>query len=141
MNDNKVGVDAISPSARPSIPDEIVELVEKRRDQMIKGVWDPFFAHEFVSNGTGLALENLPIPPAGTVVKPADEMPSDEWLLSEKVANSTGNGAVLGGRRHFWLEICSQTFARVRIKRHEAPVLEGRTPKGGSLMPTSRSYP
>jgi simple sugar transport system substrate-binding protein len=83
MNDNKVGVDAISPAARPLIPDEIVELVEKRRDQMIKGVWDPFFAHAFVSNGTGLELEGLPIPSAGTVVKPADEMMSDEWLLSE----------------------------------------------------------
>jgi simple sugar transport system substrate-binding protein len=83
MNDNKVGVDAISPKARPLIPDEIVELVEKRRDQMIKGVWDPFFAHEFVSNGTGLALEGLPIPTAGTVVKQAGEMLSDEWLLAE----------------------------------------------------------
>ena len=83
MNDNKVGVDAISPSARPLIPDEIIELVEKRRDQMIKGVWDPFFEHEFVSNGTGLALENLPIPAAGTVVKQAGEMQSDEWLLSK----------------------------------------------------------
>jgi simple sugar transport system substrate-binding protein len=83
MNDNKVGIDAISPAARPLIPDEIVELVEKRRDQMIKGVWDPFFAHAFVSNGTGLELEGLPIPSAGTVVKPADEMMSDEWLLSE----------------------------------------------------------
>jgi len=83
MNDNKVGVDAISPSARPLIPDEIVQLVEQRRDQMIDGVWDPFFEHEFVSNGTGLALENLPIPAAGTVVKPAGEMQSDEWLLSK----------------------------------------------------------
>jgi len=83
MNDNKVGVDAISPKARPLIPDEIVELVEKRRDQMIKGVWDPFFAHEFVSNGTGLELEGLPIPAAGTVVKQANEMQSDEWLLSQ----------------------------------------------------------
>ena len=83
MNDNKVGIDAISPKARPLIPDEIIELVEKRRDQMIKGVWDPFFEFEFVSNGTGLALENLPIPSAGTVVKPAGEMLSDEWLLSE----------------------------------------------------------
>ncbi|MBC8262647.1 MAG: BMP family ABC transporter substrate-binding protein [Anaerolineales bacterium] len=83
MNDNKVGVDAISPKARPLIPDEIVELVEQRRDQMIKGVWDPFFEFEFVSNGTGLALENLPIPAAGTVVKPAGEMPSDAWLLSK----------------------------------------------------------
>ena len=83
MNDNKVGVDAISPKARPLIPDEIVELVEKRRDQMIKGVWDPFFEFEFVSNGTGLALENLPVPAAGTVVKQANEMLSAEWLLSE----------------------------------------------------------
>jgi len=83
MNDNKVGVDAISPKARPLIPDEIIELVEKRRDQMIKGAWDPFFEHEFVSNGTGLELEGLPIPPKGTVVKPAYEMPSDEWLLAK----------------------------------------------------------
>ncbi len=83
MNDGKVGVDAISPKARPLIPDEIVELVEQRRAQMIKGVWDPFFEHEFVSNGTGLALEGLPIPAAGTVVKPAGEMQSDAWLLSE----------------------------------------------------------
>jgi simple sugar transport system substrate-binding protein len=83
MNDNKVGVDAISPKARPLIPDEIIKLVEQRRDQMMKGVWDPFFEHEFVSNGTGLALEGLPIPAKGTVVKQAGEMPSDEWLLSE----------------------------------------------------------
>jgi len=83
MNDNKVGVDAISPKARPLIPDEIIELVEQRRDQMIKGVWDPFFEFEFVSNGTGLVLENLPVPAAGTVVKQAGEMLSDEWLLSE----------------------------------------------------------
>jgi len=83
MNDNKVGIDAISPAALPSIPDEIVKLVEQRRDQMIKGEWDPFAEHEFVSNGTGLELEGLPIPAAGTVVKAAGEMPTDEWLLSQ----------------------------------------------------------
>jgi basic membrane protein A len=83
MNDNKVGVEAISPSARPLIPDEIVELVEKRREQMLNGEWDPFSEHAFVSNGSGFALENLPIPAAGTEVKPAGEMPSDEWLLSQ----------------------------------------------------------
>jgi len=83
MNDNKVGIEAISPKALEQLPDEIVDLVEKRRDQMLKGVWDPFFAREFVSNGTGLALEGLPIPDKGTVVKPADTMMSDEWLLSE----------------------------------------------------------
>ena len=83
MNDNKVGIEAISPAALPSIPDEIVQLVEQRRAQMIDGVWDPFFEHAFVSNGTGLDLEGLPVPEAGTEVKPAGEMPSDEWLLSQ----------------------------------------------------------
>lgn len=83
MNDKKVGVDAISPKARPLIPDAIIQLVQQRREQMIAGTWDPFTEHEFVSNGTGLALENLPIPPKGTVVKKAGEVPSDEWLLAK----------------------------------------------------------
>jgi len=82
MNDNKVGVDAISPAALPLIPDEIVQLVEQRRDQMISGEWDPFTEHAFVSNGTGLDLEGAPVPAAGTEVKPAGEAPTDEWLLS-----------------------------------------------------------
>jgi basic membrane lipoprotein Med (substrate-binding protein (PBP1-ABC) superfamily) len=83
MNDNKTGIEAISPAARPLIPDEIVDLVEQRRDQMIKGEWDPFTEHEFVSNGTGLELEGVPVPAAGTVVKPAGEEPTAEWLLSQ----------------------------------------------------------
>jgi len=83
MNNKKVGVDAISPKALPLIPKEIVDLVAQRRDQMMKGEWDPFTEHEFVSNGTGLALEGLPIPAAGTVVKPAGEAPTAEWLLSK----------------------------------------------------------
>jgi basic membrane lipoprotein Med (substrate-binding protein (PBP1-ABC) superfamily) len=83
MNDNKIGVDAISPAALPLIPDEIVQLVEQRRDQMMKGEWDPFTEHEFVSNGTGLDLEGLPVPATGTVVKQANEMPTAEWLLAE----------------------------------------------------------
>jgi len=82
MNDNKVGIEAISPAALPSIPDEIVQLVEQRREQMINGEWDPFTEHAFVSNGTGLDLEGAPVPPAGTEVKPAGEVPTDEWLLS-----------------------------------------------------------
>ena len=83
MNDGKVGIDAISPKALPLIPAEILQLVEQRRSQMIDGVWDPFFEHAFVSNGTGLELEGLPIPAAGTEVKPAGVMPTDEWLLSK----------------------------------------------------------
>ncbi|HSF82552.1 MAG TPA: BMP family ABC transporter substrate-binding protein [Anaerolineales bacterium] len=83
MNDGKVGIEAISPKALPLIPQEILSLVEQRRSQMIDGVWDPFFEHAFVSNGTGLELEGLPIPAKGTEVKPAGEMPTDEWLLSK----------------------------------------------------------
>jgi basic membrane lipoprotein Med (substrate-binding protein (PBP1-ABC) superfamily) len=82
MNDNKVGIEAISPAALPFIPDEIVELIEQRREQMIDGEWDPFEEHAFISNGTGLDLDGTPVPAAGTEVKPADEMPTAEWLLS-----------------------------------------------------------
>lgn len=82
MNDGKIGVDAISPKALPLIPQEIVDLVKQRRDQMMAAEWDPFTEHEFVSNGTGLDLADTPVPAAGTVVKPAGEVPSDEFLLS-----------------------------------------------------------
>lgn len=83
MNDGKVGVEAISPAALPSIPQEIVDLVQQRRDEMIAGTWDPFTEHAFVSNGTGLELEGASIPAEGTEVKPAGEAPTDEWLLSQ----------------------------------------------------------
>jgi len=81
MNDNKIGIEAISPEALPLIDQEILDLVEERREMMIAGQWDPFTAHELVSNGTGLALEGLPIPERGEVVKPAGEEPTAEWLL------------------------------------------------------------
>ena len=83
MNDNKVGVGAISPAALEFVPQDIVDIVEQRRDEMIAGTWDPFTAHAFVSNGTGLDLEGLPVPAAGTSVKDAGVEPTDEFLLSE----------------------------------------------------------
>lgn len=83
MNNRRVGVDAISPKARPLIAAAILRLVAQRRDQMMKGQWDPFQAHAFVSNGTGLALKDTPIPAKGTVVKKAGEAPSDAWLLGK----------------------------------------------------------
>ena len=81
MNDGKVGVDAISPKAE--VPQEIKDLVAQRREQMMKGEWDPFTAHAFVSNGTGLELEGNPVPEKGKEVKPAGEEPTVEWLLSQ----------------------------------------------------------
>lgn len=81
MNNKLVGVDAISPKAKPLIPASILNLVRQRREQMLKGQWDPFEEHAFVSNGTGLALKGTPIPAKGTVVKKAKTKPTDEWLL------------------------------------------------------------
>ncbi len=83
MNNKLVGVDAISPKAKPLIPASIQKLVAQRRNQMLKGQWDPFFEHAFISNGTGLALKDAPIPAKGTVVKKAKQMPTDEWLLGQ----------------------------------------------------------
>jgi len=45
MNDGKIGIEAISPKALPLIPQEIVDLVKMRREQMMAGEWDPFTAH------------------------------------------------------------------------------------------------
>jgi basic membrane protein A and related proteins len=83
MNNLKVGAEAISPKAKPLIPASIQNLVRQRRDQMMKGTWDPFEEHVFVSNGTGLALEGTPIPAKGTVVKKAKTKPTDAWLLGK----------------------------------------------------------
>jgi basic membrane protein A len=83
MNNHKVGVDAISPKALPLIPQSIIDLVKQRRDQMMKGQWDPFTEHEFVSNGTGLVIGSLQIPATGTVVKQAGVAPTTDWLLSQ----------------------------------------------------------
>ncbi|MDI6769607.1 MAG: BMP family ABC transporter substrate-binding protein [Anaerolineales bacterium] len=83
MNAGKIGIDAISPKALPLIPDVIIQLVKQRREQMMKGEWDPFTEHEFLSNGTGLDMEGLPVPAKGTVVKPAGVVPTIEWLLSQ----------------------------------------------------------
>lgn len=83
MNDGKVGVDAISPKALPLIPQAILDLVKERRELMMKGEWDPFTEFELVSNGTGLELPGLPIPAAGTVVKPAGQQPTIEFLLAQ----------------------------------------------------------
>ncbi|MFB0568774.1 MAG: BMP family ABC transporter substrate-binding protein, partial [Nitrososphaeria archaeon] len=83
QNDKKIGIDAISPKARPLIADWVIELIKVRRQQMMQGAWDPFMEYALVSGGTGLELPDLPMPPKGTVVKPAGVMPSDERLLAE----------------------------------------------------------
>ncbi len=83
QNNNKTGIDAISPKARALIPESMIEHIKMRRDQMLKGVWDPFFEYPLVSSGEGVEMPGLPVPPKGTVVKPAGVMPSDEFLLGQ----------------------------------------------------------
>ncbi|MEN3048063.1 MAG: BMP family ABC transporter substrate-binding protein [Candidatus Caldarchaeales archaeon] len=84
QNDMKVGLEAISPKARPLIPERVLKLIELRRAQMMSGAWDPFYENELVSSGEGIEIPqlNLKVPPKGTVVKPAKEMPTDEFLLA-----------------------------------------------------------
>ncbi|MEZ4770415.1 MAG: BMP family ABC transporter substrate-binding protein [Caldilineales bacterium] len=83
MNDGKIGVDAISPKALPMIPQEILDLVKQRREQMMAGEWDPFTEHAFISNGTGLDLADTPVPAQGTEVKAAGDVPTDAFLLAQ----------------------------------------------------------
>ena len=81
QNDGRIGIDAISPAARLHIPDNVIELIRSRREQMILGAWDPLFEYTLVSSGISIDLPGLPVPAAGTVVKPAGVMPTDEFLL------------------------------------------------------------
>jgi simple sugar transport system substrate-binding protein len=84
QNGGRTGLDAISPQVLPSIPQDIIDMIESRRNLLLSGRWDPFL-YEFVSNGTGVDLSGAggpSIPPAGEVVKPEGEMPTDAWLLS-----------------------------------------------------------
>lgn len=83
QNNNKTGMDAISPKAKELIPDDVLEMIEKRRDQMLAGTWDPFMEYALVSSGEGIPIPELglEVPPKGTVVKPAGVMPSDEFLF------------------------------------------------------------
>ena len=83
QNNGMIGTDAISPAARPYIPEDVIDLIEKRREQMLKGVWDPFFEYELVSSGEGIEMPGLPIPAEGAVVKSAGVMPTDEFLLGQ----------------------------------------------------------
>jgi simple sugar transport system substrate-binding protein len=83
MNDGKVGVDAISAVALPLIPQEILDLIVERREGMLAGTWDPFTYFAFVSAGTGLALDDLPVPEAGTEVKAAGVEPTVDFLLTQ----------------------------------------------------------
>jgi len=89
MNDNEVGVDAISDSA--DVPQAIIDEVAAKRKLMMEGAWDPFCEHEIVSNGTGLESA----PSEGTVVFEAGEMPSTLELFSEFTFDVAGDLVIL----------------------------------------------
>jgi len=85
QNNNKIGLDAISPKARRLISDDVLSLIDRRRTQMLIGAYDPFSEHAIVSSGEGIPIPELglDVPPKGTVVKPAGVMPTDDWLLGK----------------------------------------------------------
>jgi len=84
QNDCKVGVDAISPKALPLVPDNVIELIRVRREQMMRGEWDPFYEYELVAGVESVEIPGVAPPRTpGEVVKPAGVMPSDEFLLTQ----------------------------------------------------------
>jgi basic membrane protein A len=85
QNNNKIGIDAISPKARALISDDVIKKIEQRREQMMRGAWDPFFEYALVSSGEGVEVPELglKVPAKGTVVKPERQAPSDEFLLGQ----------------------------------------------------------
>lgn len=89
MNDGKIGIDAISPAALPSIPQEIIDLVVLRREQMMTGEWDPFTEHEIREQRNGPGARR-PANPGSGHRGPGrrrgrqDEQPSHELVHSAR---------------------------------------------------------
>ncbi len=71
VNNGRSGVDSISAEAKKKMTREQLDLIAKRRAQMLNGKWDPFEHYELVNAETG------------KVISPAGEMPTDEHLLSK----------------------------------------------------------
>lgn len=69
VNDGEWGADAISPSAKEEMDQEVIDLVKQRRQQMIQGAYDPF-------------LKKLVNTKTGEVEKPAGVMPDSEDILT-----------------------------------------------------------
>jgi len=84
QNNGKIGTEAISPEARPLIPDNVIELIARRREQMMRGQWDPFFEYELVAGVESVEIPGVvPARTPGQVVKPARTAVSDEFLLGQ----------------------------------------------------------
>lgn len=84
QNDNKIGIDAISPKARALIPENVLRLIAQRREQMMFGQWDPFFEYELVAGEESVEIPGVaPKRTPGEVVKPARTAVSDEFLLGQ----------------------------------------------------------
>lgn len=70
VNNGVRGAAGISPKAKAAMGEELVNLVETRRNQMIRGAFDPLLGFEFKNAETGV------------VEKPAGAMPSPDYLLT-----------------------------------------------------------
>jgi basic membrane lipoprotein Med (substrate-binding protein (PBP1-ABC) superfamily) len=73
--ESRLGVDSISDRAKAQAGEDVLKLIEMRREQMINGTWDPFMKEIRASGITPDFKENELISPAG-------EMPTKEELLT-----------------------------------------------------------
>jgi basic membrane lipoprotein Med (substrate-binding protein (PBP1-ABC) superfamily) len=75
QTEHRLGVDSINDKAKAIIGPDVLALIEKRRQDMINGYWDPFMKEVRASGLTGNYAP-------GEIVSPAGEVPSKEELLT-----------------------------------------------------------
>jgi basic membrane protein A len=72
---DKLGIDSISDKAKAVVSKDVLDLIDKRRDQMINGTWDPYMK-EIRASGITSGYEK------GQLISPEGEMPTKEELLT-----------------------------------------------------------
>jgi hypothetical protein len=72
---DKLGIDSISDKAKAEVSKDVLDLIEKRRNQMINGTWDPYMK-EIRASGITSGYKK------GQLISPAGEMPTKEELLT-----------------------------------------------------------
>jgi basic membrane protein A len=77
---DKFGVDSISEKAKAVVGKDVIKLIEKRRNQMINGTWDPFIKEIRASGITKWEKDRGY--KEGQIIKPAGEMLTKEELLT-----------------------------------------------------------
>jgi len=77
---DKLGVDSISQKAKSIAGEKVLNLIERRRAQMINGTWDPYMKEIRASGITSWERDRSL--KEGQIISPAGEMPTKEELLT-----------------------------------------------------------